>query len=157
VTDDDDFDPTVAASLASGDEPDAGADMGADPQTSTPNPGGDSDEDVVDVGSIATAYLAPLLTAPERGPTASTLQERGLDERSAQLLDGVIDYILEVAGIEVGDHLGPAGKIALALGTARDRATGDDQDDVDDDLGSNAGGNLSGEAREIVGEVDGAS
>jgi hypothetical protein len=46
---------------------------------------------------------------------------------------------------------------AASRNPLRDRATGDDQDDVDDDVGASVAGDLSGEAREIVGEVDGAS
>lgn len=159
---DDGFDPAATAALANGDDVDADPGAGVDDPTPDDDVDvdEDEDEDVVAAGTIAATYLLPLLTAPERGPTAPMLQKRGMDGQTAALLDGLIDYVLEVVGIDLpADQLGPAGKIAVGVSSARARATGagDDQgDDVQDDpvgAGAGEGGDFSAEAEAIMGDV----
>lgn len=159
MSDDDEFDAASIAAVATG--ADVDEDPGADVDDPTPDPSDDDDgddEDVVDAGAIALTYLAPLLTAPERGPTAPMLQQRGMDGRTAALLDGLIDYLLEVVGIDLPrNQLGPAGKMAVGLSQARAQAADVVDGDRDDQGGAGAGGEMSDEARQIMEEMDGAS
>jgi hypothetical protein len=110
----------------------------------------DSGEEALAIGALAVTYLAPLLTAPERGPTARTIAERGVDPEIAVMLDGLIDYALDLVDVEMGDNLGPAGKVAIGLSAVRGAAgpAGDGADeDVQDDVETSR---MSDEAREIM-------
>lgn len=148
------FDPEAAAAAATGEtvveDADDSTDDGADDSTDA--------DDAIALGTVAASVLGPLLTAPERGPSADTLVERGIDPQIAAVLDGVIDYILELVGLDVGDTLGPAGKIAVGLSQARTAGGSGSADSQQETTGGGGGGgDLSPEAAEIVGEVEGAS
>ncbi|MFC3476117.1 hypothetical protein [Halobacterium litoreum] len=148
----DEFDPATAAARATGDlvdtdaddledvPDDAGAGDGADP---TPDPDTDGDDSggesttssAGSAGAVAT-FLLPLFVADEAGPTASTLRDEvGVGHTTAHLLDGGLDYVLhfsDTLGDQLGDSLGPAGKLGRGLSPLLDDAGADDQEDSDD-------------------------
>lgn len=140
----DDFDASSAAARALGEHvtgepaPDAGADPGGDPgDDPDPDPDADADDgadDADDDGGSGGSSFGPkaavlaLLTAPERGPTDRTWREYGVGESMALVLDGATDWLLDLVDVDVGDSLGPLGKIGLGVSRL-----GDDGDDGDDD------------------------
>jgi len=130
----DEFDPQAAARAAAGETAGGGA----------PSPGGrdqasadaDVDEDQGDEEESSAmgmgALLLPLFLAPERGPTAQTFNDYGVDGGISMILDGITDYVLDLLGKDVEDNLGPAGKIGLGVTQLRESATGSSGDDSSD-------------------------
>lgn len=110
----------------------AAAEYATDGETETeteaaPADGGD---DKKGLAALGLAAVTPLVTASESGPTAEWFEARGVDTRTANLLDGVTDYL--GAFVPVPDEsLGPAGKILAAI--AGDDAPDGDGDGDDDD------------------------
>jgi len=99
---------------------------GGDTAVGDPSPDGSAG-----TTSTARSALASLFTADERGPTAETFQRYDVDPGVALIGDGVTDWLLDVAGQDVGDSLGPAGKMALGvsrLGPAEHADDGGDDD-----------------------------
>lgn len=147
---DDDFDPSAAAARAVGDlaDEDVGGDAPTPDSTSTEESGSPDDEDSGpdsdsdSKGMLATVIL-PLFLASERGPTSSTFQNHDIGEGLSLILDGFTDYLLDLAGRDdVGDNLGPAGKIGLGMsrlqgdsgsGSSTTTESDDDRGDEGDD------------------------
>jgi hypothetical protein len=139
-----DFDPEAVAARAAGEDPDAGA----------------ADEDVVndgegnewEIGETVGGILLVLVAADERGPTARTIQRKlDVDEGPAYLVDGLTDLVLEIVDADVGDSVGPLGKMAVGFSRMRDQADAGAGDETVDDVGPETGGDFSSEAREVMG------
>jgi len=148
VSDGDEFDPSAAAARAVGDfaDEDVGGGTGGgdpDPASTASDEGGspespdDSDSaDDSDASGLAATFLLPLFLADERGPTSSTFRDHDVPEGLSLMLDGLTDYILDLAGRDVGDSLGPAGKMSLGYsrlaGGSSTEGDGDRDGDHDD-------------------------
>ena len=94
--------------------------------------GGGGDPDAGDDGY--GSLLRSLLLAPERGPTQPTFTDVGVPADPALVLDGVIDWLLDVVDVDDGDvddTLGPIGKIGIGL-AGMFRSLSDDGDGDDD-------------------------
>lgn len=147
----DEFDPSRAAAFATGADVDddvVETDVVDDVQDDGDDQDDSSTEEVLTFGALAATYLVPLLTAEERGPTAGTLEQRGIDHQYAVILDGGIDYALEVVDIDLGDNLGPLGKVAIGLSQTRE--TVQNATESEEEGNNNVSGELSQEASEIV-------
>jgi len=155
---DDEFDPSAAAARAVGDlaDEDVGGGTGGgdpDPASTASDEGGspesldDSDSTEGDGGGAAgvlASFVVPLFVADERGPSSSTFQDFDVPEGLSLILDGLTDYVLDLAGKDVGDSLGPAGKIGLgysrlAGGGSSTEGDGGERDDRDDEQGDGGG------------------
>lgn len=130
------FDASDAARRALGtldDNPEQAVDV--DPATDTGGEGGGSPPDSGGSGSP----LHSLLFAPERGPTQPVIASKGIGDDIALVLDGTTDWVLDVIGgdkaDELGNSLGPLGKITLGFGGLLTTDGTDEgvQDSVDDD------------------------
>jgi len=152
---DEGFDAGAAAAAATGD-----VDADDPVEDLDPERVNDQDDDVVDLGSGVAGVATTLVAADERGPTAPTLEERlDLDEGTAHIVDAVTDIVLDVVDADVGDTVGPLGKLALGISRLGSGGGGGGGAGGQASAGDAGGGDdgLSSEAREIVGEVDGAS
>jgi hypothetical protein len=147
----DEFDAAGAAAKAMGDTSDAAADAAGDAT--------DAAVDVVDDAAGEGASKAPdtrsvlqsLLFAPERGPTQHTFVAHGVSPEPALALDGVVDWVLDVAptdaGDELGDSLGPLGKITMGVGAM---VSGAGDEETDDGPVDDAGGDDGGDRGPVV-------
>ena len=150
----DEFDAEGAASRALGDVADVGdgvnemvdgddaADAIDDGDGSDPT---DSDDGGGGVSGVlpasASSALRSMLLAPERGPTRQTFEGAGVDEDKSLMLDGATDWLLDVTDLDdVGETIGPVGKIALGIskrsGDGGDDGGGGDGADAADQEGS---------------------
>lgn len=73
--------------------------------------------------------LGKLLTADEHGPRAGTLREAGIENGAEHIGDGLTDWILEVVDVELGDTLGPLGKMARGVSQMLSNADVDETED----------------------------
>lgn len=121
-------------------------DDGVDPDAGSDGSGGVLDDVGDAVPGGVRGALGSLFVAPERGPTADTIGERGMGDGGSLILDGVTDWVLDLIGRDPGDTLGPAGKIGLGYSMLVD-SSGDSDDAGDGD----AGGGGDGEAPDMGG------
>lgn len=140
---DDEFDAGAAAQRAMGDVADVGEDVaemvddagdaaeaaaGSDPAPDGDSGGGDGGDGGDSSGVVpasVTGAVRSLFLAPERGPSQQTFAEAGVDEGGSLVLDGTTDWLLDVVDVDdVGDTLGPAGKVALGMSKRRDVGDG---------------------------------
>ncbi|QCC47435.1 hypothetical protein DV707_07040 [Halobellus limi] len=87
------------------------------------------DERTIDITDI----LKKLLTADEHGPRAETLRESGLEDGMEHVGDGLLDWILDVVDVELGDTLGPLGKMGRGISQMLSNADVDESDQSDDE------------------------
>jgi hypothetical protein len=107
-----DFNAEAVAARAAGEFPDAGDDSDG-PDSESVDDAGDEELDVAD--TVATILLV-LVAADERGPTAPTIQQKlDVDQGVAMIVDGATDIVLEIVDTDVGDTVGPMGKIAVGV------------------------------------------
>jgi hypothetical protein len=143
-----DLDPEAAARLAAGDGPDQDGD---EPDLETVDQEDAGDE--WDVSESIKALLITLVAAPERGPTHRTFSEQlDVDEGAAHILDGIVDIVLDVVdvGEEIGETVGPAGKIAVGV-SRLDWSDQDGAGDEPDQDGDDLEGEFSQDAQELLG------
>lgn len=140
----DEFDAAGAAAKAMGETSEAAADAAGDAADAAvdvvDDAGGEGASDAPDTRSV----LRSLLFAPERGPTQRTFVAHGVDPEPALALDGVVDWVLDVVpsdgGDDLGDSLGPLGKIVMGVGAMFTGGGDGGGDDGAVDDGSDAGG-----------------
>lgn len=137
-----DFDASGLAAEAMGDAADTAAGATETAEVAAEAASGAGGEGGVPDTTEETSIVHSLLFAPERGPTQRTFQGVGIDADPALALDGAVDWLLDVvgsdAGDELGDSLGPLGKMATGVGRmltsdgAGDADRGDEGDGADD-------------------------
>lgn len=113
---------------------------GADPIPSGDDDRGDGGDGGGWLPASATDAARSLFLAPERGPSASTFSTHGVDASGSLILDGATDWLLDLVDVDnVGDSLGPAGKIGLGLsdlGPGRGDQESDGDQEASDDAGA---------------------
>jgi hypothetical protein len=143
-----DFDPEAVAARAAGDDPDVGA---GDEDVVDDDEGDEGDE--WEIADTVGGILLVLVAADERGPSARTIQQKlDVDEGPAYIVDGLTDLVLEIVDADVGDSVGPLGKMAVGFSRMGDDVVDAGAgDEAVDDVVPETDGDLSREAREVMG------